>query len=354
VRKLALLVGTLLLMLVLGELALRVLWRNPFASESPDLLLTLRWQHNLTDRLVDRSVLHLDPPKVRFRTDARGFIEPVARVSGPEFTLVFQGGSTTECLVVQEDLRWPNLVPVQLEPMGFRVNALNAGKSGNTAHDSLVNLVELIGSSRPDVVLLMNAVNDVGLLAEYGYARHGSNHDGWRVGLRWAGMSLSSHSALAGLVRRALDFPAQNDLAGVRSEAGKLAGQPDPLPYVARVRAWVRTARAFGIEPVLITEPLSSMRNQYTPPWTDAGALALFNDRVRAIGVEEGASVIDLAALMQRELSVRKPEELYYDGLHVNDDGSRLYARLVAQELAREVLPRVRSRAGYSAPQTAR
>jgi lysophospholipase L1-like esterase len=352
VRKLALLVTAVALTLGLGEAVLRAFWHNPFATESPDLLLTLRWQHANTDRLMDRSVLHLDPPKVRFRTDSRGFIEPVTRVQSPEFTLVFQGGSTTECVAVQEELRWPNLVPVQLEPLGFRVNALNAGKSANTAHDSLVNLVELVGPSRPDVVLLMNAVNDAGLLAEFGYSRHGANHDGWRQGLRWLGQTLSSHSALAGLVRRAVDFPGRVDLAGVRTQASALPGRPDPLPYAARVRAWVRTARAYGSEPVLITEPLSTMRNEFTPPWTDAGALADFNERVRAIGLEEGATVIDLAALVQTELRVRRPEELFYDGLHVNDDGSRLYARLVAGELAREVLPRLRARA-YS-PQSAR
>jgi hypothetical protein len=132
VRRLALVVATIALVLALYEGLLRALWTNPFAHESPDLVLILRAQHANSDRELDRSGLHLEPPKVRFRTDARGYIEPTRQVADPEFTLAFQGGSTTECLVVQEDLRWPNQVAVQLEPLGFRVDALNAGRAGTT------------------------------------------------------------------------------------------------------------------------------------------------------------------------------------------------------------------------------
>ena len=341
-RKLALVLVAVALMLGVNELLVRAFWRNPFAREAPDLVLTLRTQHANADREFDRSALHLDPPKIQFRTDGGGFIEPTKRLPDPEFVLVFQGGSTTECLVVQEHLRWPNQVSVQLEPLGFRANALNAGMSGNTAHDSLVNLIELIGPRHPDVVLLMNAINDAGILADRGYAMRAPQADGWRAGLRWALQRLSSHSALAGLVRRNLAFERQV-IHRSGETPNKLPGAPDAGPYGARVRAWVHTARAFGIEPVLITEPLSTLRNELTPPWTDAGALAVFNDRVRTVGREEGAPVIDLAALVQSDPRFKEPEKLFYDGMHVNDDGARIYGRLVANELAREVLPRLRA-----------
>ena len=125
-------------------------------------------------------------------------------------------------------------------------------------------------------------------------------------------------------------------------------------PYAARVRAWLRSARAFGIEPVLITEPLSSFRNELTPPWTDAEALAAFNQKLREIGREEGAVVIDLAELVAAEPEFAKPESIYYDGLHVNDAGARIYGRLVAQALARDVLPKLRAARAAQPPQIAR
>jgi len=357
VRKLALpllAVFTVVLTLGLGELLLRALWRNPFRRESPELVLTLRAQHANSDREFDRSALHLDPPRIRFRTDAHGFIEPVERIPDPELRLAVQGGSTTECLVVQEELRWPNQVAVQLEPLGFRVNVWNAGLSGNTAHDSLVNLIEIVAPLHPDAVLLMNAINDAGLLADGGYALRAPLPDGWRAGGRFLLQKLSADSSIMGLVRRSLAFEKQV-IHRSGEEPMAYAHTPDPEPYAARLRSWVRTARAFGIEPVLVTEPLSTLRNELTPPWTDAGALAVFNARVRAVGSEEGAAVIDLAALVQAQPEFQEPAKFFYDGMHVNDDGARIYGRLVATELAREVLPKLRAaRASQPPPQIAR
>ena len=200
-RRIGLLLAAVALTLGLNELLLRAFWSNPFAHEAPDLVLTLRTQRAGAARELDRRSLQLDPPRVLFRTDARGYIEPTRRIADPEFTLAFQGGSTTECLVVQEDLRWPNQVAVQLESLGFRANALNAGKAGNTAHDALVNLVQVIAPDRPDVALLMNAINDAGLLAEGGYALRAPHADGWKAGVSWLFETLSAHSSLVGIVR---------------------------------------------------------------------------------------------------------------------------------------------------------
>ena len=350
-RRLALVLVALAFAFGLNELALRAVWTNPFARAQPDLVLILRWQPAGLDQELDRSALHLEPSRVRFRIDASGYIEPSRQFDAPEFTLVFQGGSTTECMVVQEDLRWPNRVSAELSGLGFRVNARNAGKAGNTAHDALVNLVQLVAPERPDVVLLMNAVNDAGLLSDRGYELRAPQPDGWRAGLRWLGETASRHSSLAGFIRRATASGAPE----LRPDPAAQARGPDVEPYAARVRAWLRSARAFGAEPVLITEPLSSLRNELTPPWTDAAALAAFNQKLREIGREESAVVIDLAQLVAAEPEFAKPESIYYDGLHVNDAGARIYGRLVAQALARDVLPRLRAaRAAQPPPQIAR
>jgi lysophospholipase L1-like esterase len=167
------------------------------------------------------------------------------------------------------------------------------------------------------------------------------------------GETASKHSSLIGFVRRATTYVAP-EVRRSPDDPNALPRAPEAEPYVARVRAWVRTARAFGIEPVLVTEPLSTLRNELTPPWTDAGALNAFNQKVREIGREENAVVIDLAELVQAEPAFAKPETIYYDGMHVNDEGARIYGRLVAQALARDVLPRLRAARAAQPPQIAR
>ena len=353
-RRLALVLFALAIAFGLNELLLRAFWTNPFKREQADQVLILRWHHAGFDQELDRRALHLEPNLVRFRIDPHGYIEPSQQFAKPEFTLVFQGGSTTECLVVQEDLRWPNRVSAELAELGFETNARNAGKSGNTAHDALVNLVQFVAPEKPDVVLLMNGVNDAGLIAvDGGYALRAPQPDGWRAGLRWLGETASQHSSLVGFVRRATTYVAP-EIRHSADDPAALGRAPESEPYVARVRAWLRTARAFGIEPVLITEPLSTLRNELTPPWTDAGALNAFNQKVREIGREEGAVVIDLAELVQADPAFDKPETIYYDGMHVNDAGARIYGRLVAQALARDVLPRLRAARAAQPPQIAR
>ncbi len=325
----------------LNELVLRAFWANPFRHEVPERVLTLHTQHLRTDHWLDRGMLKLEPARVRFRTDDRGYIEPVRRFTDPEFTIVFQGGSTTESMAVAEELRWPNQVSVQLEARGFRVNSLNNGRSGGSAHDSLVNLLQFIVEDRPDVALLMNAINDVGLLGGDGYGVRTAKPEGDLVGLRWLLQAGSRHSSLIGLIRKVTSI---SPLRSTREASAPLATRrpAETRPYEARIRSWVRTCRAFGIEPVLVTEPLAAMRNELTPDWADAGGLEEFNAVVRRVAREEGASLIDLVERMMQEPDWAEPSRLYYDGMHVNDHGSVVYGRIVAEALATDVLPRLR------------
>ena len=352
-RKLGLVLVALAVALGLNELLLRAFWTNPFVREQPDEVLLLRWHHAGFDQEIDRRALKLEPPIVRLRVGPQGYIEPSQQFPDPEFTLVFQGGSTTECAVVQEDLRWPVRVSAELAEHGFRTNARNAGKSGNTAHDALVNLVQFVVPERPDVVLLMHGVNDAGLIAAGGYGLRAPETDGWRMGLRWLGETAAQHSSLVGFVRRVMNIQ-RPEIRRAADDLAPLGGTPGTELYVARVRAWVRTARAFGIEPVLITEPLSTLRNEITPPWTDAGALNAFNQKVREIGSEEGATVIDLAELVKSQPEWANPAAIYYDGMHVNDAGARIYGRLVAEALAKDVLPKLRAARAAQPPQSPR
>jgi hypothetical protein len=46
---------------------------------------------------------------------------------------------------------------------------------------------------------------------------------------------------------------------------------------------------------------------------------------------------------VQNEPDFQHPETIYYDGMHVNDDGARIYGRLVAEQLAADVLPKLRA-----------
>jgi hypothetical protein len=93
---------------------------------------------------------------------------------------------------------------------------------------------------------------------------------------------------------------------------------------VARLRAFVGIARAFDAIPVLVTEPLVRYdTNHY-----------LFNEKIREVGAEMGATVIDLANHIENETpDWNEPMKVFYDGIHVTENGSAMYAAYLSEHL---------------------
>jgi lysophospholipase L1-like esterase len=339
-----LLAASLLVALGLGEAALRAIGFGP-VREAADVVLRLPLQHGELDHRVGRAELSPGDPEVRFRTDARGYIEPARPHAAPDATLAFLGGSTTECRAVREELRFPALAAQLLEARGLRVNALNAGRSASTVHDALHVLLDRVAEDAPDLALLMEAVNDAGVLArDGGYAGRSGAPVAPRDLAKWSLQLAARRSALAELLRARL-LPA----ARMRVEQawdGSAARRPAPrAPYRARVLGFVGLARALGIEPVLVTQPLGYV-DATTPPWVDAADQDAFNDEIRAAAAETGSPLVDLARRVAAHPDRARPGVLFYDGLHVTDAGSRLYAETLAEALAPRLVERQAARAG--------
>ncbi len=105
------------------------------------------------------------------------------------------------------------------------------------------------------------------------------------------------------------------------------------------LRAYVHVARAFGIEPVLMTQPLASVRTPLTPDWADPVNQEIFNHEIRRVAAGEGVVLIDLVRyLFDHVAGWDQPMKILYDGLHVNNFGSRVYAEHISERLAETVL----------------
>ncbi|MBM4342723.1 MAG: SGNH/GDSL hydrolase family protein [Deltaproteobacteria bacterium] len=347
-RKVALLAFATLLSLAVVEGLLRVAWNNPYRGEAPERYLLARMQHAHVDQQWRRDAIDARNPVVQFQTDDRGYILPSRRFEHPELTLAFLGGSTTECSAVRPDRRWPHVVSEQLEAAGLKVNALNAGRSGNTLHDALNNWINHVSEDRPDVVVVMHVVNDAGLLAAAGdYRSRGYLANGLAIGARTALQDLSSVCSFAGLVRRVAttSAPAQATRGAMAQREQLRIG--DLSPYRQRLVAMVRSVRAFGAAPVLVTEPLATMRNSLTPDWANGPAQDALNQQVREVALAEGVTLVDLAAHVEREVpGFNVPNQMFYDGMHVNDHGGLIYGAHVAKTLLpwlRELVDRKRA-----------
>jgi len=109
--------------------------------------------------------------RYRFRTDGDGFIIPSKIHSKPDVTIVFLGGSTTECLFVNEDKRFPYLAGRLIESKtNVKINSYNSGVAGNNTLHLIDILLNKIIPINPDVVILMENFNDlISLLYDQSY-----------------------------------------------------------------------------------------------------------------------------------------------------------------------------------------
>ena len=340
-RRLLLIGLSFIVSATLCEGLLRVFWTNPYRSEVPEQMVRLRMQHALRSIPVDRSQIDPASPTSELRTDERSYILPSHRFEHPDFTIAFLGGSTTECAAVSEKLRFPALVSTLLEEHELRVNTLNAGLSGNTTQDAINLLLNHVVQDQPDVVVLMEAWNDVGVLAlDPSYRSRSGEVLSASTAARWALQAASARLSLFGALR---SYATMRPL-----ETRGFAGGADPHheqvavpaePYVRRLRAFVRLARAFEIAPVLMTQPAVGARTALTPGWVDAGNQSAFNAAMRRVATEEGVVLIDLARHLAEDVEGwNMPMKVFYDGIHVTDDGSRIYASYITDRLRDTVL----------------
>jgi lysophospholipase L1-like esterase len=325
--------------LALSELVLRVAWSNPYRGEAPDLLLKLRLHHANRALPIDRRAIDPDSPVATIHTDDRGYIQPGRRFEPPDATIAFLGGSTTECSAVDEELRFPALVSTLLEERGLRINTLNAGLSGNNTQDALNVLLNHVVFDSPDVAVLMEAANDIAVLA--GEVRYQRADSGPGSAARWLLQWTSSHLSLAGALRAWVTLAdIRHDDFQHRANLARELGQLPTLPYEQRLRAFAALCRAFGIQPVLMTQPAISIRTELTPAWVELKNQQRFNDVVRAIAAEEDVVLIDLARHVGEIEGWDQPMRVFYDGIHVTDEGSRAYAEYIARRLRETVLRR--------------
>lgn len=231
------------------------------------------------------------------RTDEHGFIlGPQEHHEAPDHRIVFLGGSTTECLYVDEDLRFPYLVRQQLESItGKKINAYNGGKSGNESMHSLNVFMNKVLPIKPDIAVLMHNINDLCMLRAqggYGYP-----------------MSHKSHVQTAKNVFTRHEYPplpVQTSQETIKQE------------FTANLRTFISIARIRNIKPVLMTQ---ANRVEGDPLYHE------FNQIIRDIGVQEEVMVIDLAKLIPQD------PQCLYDSYHYTAQGSQKAAQVIVEHL---------------------
>lgn len=290
-------------------------------------------------------------------TDAQGFIEPSVRHEKPDLNIVFMGGSTTECLYVAPENRFPYLASQKLESeLGRKINGINAARAGNDSLHSLLLLVGKVLPLRPDYVVLMEATNDIGPLSHGTYWQTtGSKRiiDVQKISVEQSIRILTTAIIpyTADLVSRAWRRVKGRHMEPEGGEGGtggpERSRQDMGRDFTNMLTSFVHVARTWGIKPVLMTqvhirsqsavEKQSSFltREQVNGAGVDPEAFAsdqeYFNALIRDVAQSEKVMLIDLARAADWKFGD------VYDSLHFTDQGSRKVAAIVAAAFREEL-----------------
>lgn len=277
------------------------------------------------------------------------------------------GGSTTECYYLDDDAAWPERLQAGLAgAASSAVDVVNCGHSRDTTREHLALVGQRLPAFSPDVVLMLVGINDLVLQHQRGYsplrdgARSWVNDEASRGWLHKLKCTLSAASHLVRgavwskrmlLSRDGRGNPIMDEygrwIASVRRERAALPVEVmgpalGPKPeYAATLRGLVALCRAMSASPVLITQPMmwgAPAGESERLLWVTVGGrrypheqlwrlMEHYNDVVRAVAAETGATLVDLARLLPKD------PDYFYDDDHFTIAGARAVADIVRDAL---------------------
>lgn len=354
-RRIVYLLYLFFAVVLLLEIGLRIYNPFHFRLKGDRIVLPANQKQIITNRINPK----LDPVVVNTRNSLglRGPELPDT-TGGGLLKVITIGGSTTECHFLNDDRTWPYLLGVKLSDSLSGCWLDNAGLDGHSTFGHIVLLNGIVKQLRPSVVIFLTGINDVendgptfhdrlntrGAVADWRHYIFENSEvlnlalnlvRGWRA--QKFNNTTNENFVPDSVQRRPLaDTVVQRRLA---------AQKPYLEAYRDRLQQLVDTCLAWHILPVLMTQP--NLFGVGKDPVTHADLelyptdpkdrdmngrliwemLEQYNDVVRAVCAERGATLIDLARMMP------KNSVYYYDMSHFTNAGAMLVAQLVAGRL---------------------
>jgi hypothetical protein len=300
------------------------------------------------DNSYIKDTQNLEQKDFLFRTDKDGFIVGPKDFgnANKKVSIIFFGGSTTECFYVEEENRFPYLISQNLD-----IRTLNGGMSGNNSIHSFLAMIAKGIPYKPNHIVLMHAINDLGALSKstsYWDAPKGRS-------IIQSDDITNSTSLIYNVARHLKDFLVPNlwlktrhIFEGRMDEWGSYRDKKSDYnnidktlteQFTASLRSFVYTSRSWGVEPILMTQfnrfqaDDKFIRDAYEKlpqPVSYDDFVLLYkktNEIVRKVAKEEKVFLIDL----DREIPHSK--DYMYDAVHLNTKGSILVAEKITAAL---------------------
>ena len=280
--------------------------------------------------------------------DSNGFIKNGNKIKKYEqkqnLSIIFFGGSTTECLYVTEKNRFPSILERNLsEKFQRNVNVFNSGVSANHSLHSLLNLISKGIIMKPDYVVLMHNVNDLSLLRKtdsYWTAPESrsiiqtSSANDKNKNIIYL-MTREVKNLLVPNIYRFIVWKIQNsqnqdEFKNFRDKKKNNFANIKNT-YVSSLKSFISISRIWNIEPILMTQfnRINNKNEHFLKDLKEDDIKVFieeykkFNEIIKDVAKSENVSIVDLAK------KVPSNEEYMYDSVHLTENGSKLVGEIL-------------------------
>ncbi len=311
------------------------------------------------------------------RVSAPDYELPRAKPSG-QLRVAVLGGSAVEIATTFETTLPGSLKTLlRKEYPGRDIEVINAGIQSSVSRQSLIHLMFTMADYEPDIVVLYDGHNDIGMPLMYDArpnfpynfqvmqeawdfyrARHEDSL--WRVILdrshvyaalsaRWGGQATTASTVAQGL-HRAPYALTPTQIRGDRDYVERFVGE-----YLSNWEKLIDLSKTYGFEPVFVLQPTGAFDREYTVAALQQGfnieeeAATDWNDAFTGIYRETGRQIESLRArypdvtFLDLGDYLLPAETSFWDGVHVYDEvnmklAGRLYKEMksvVERELQR-------------------
>jgi lysophospholipase L1-like esterase len=339
--------------LVAAEILLRIY--NPFPTSVTGDKITL---HSNTRRILENIKGHQLDGRVTILKNSLAFRGPEPPIDFQDYLTLFTvGGSTTECIIINEEKTWPALLSKELSKSFNNVWTNNAGLNGHSTYGHIKLLEDYIIPLQPKVCLFLVGCNDVDRpdLSRSDKTVYNENQNFIVTLARFSRLvnvclnfyrhhRARQRELVRGMPYTLRGFPPKiiNDSISSATISGL---KPDVARYGTRVKKIIDLCREAQILPVFVTQPcvlgegiddITGVDLALFPYRNMNGALLwkelkLYNEETKRICSEEEILVIDIANQLP------KSSKYFYDIFHFNNAGCEKISELLSPELKKHL-----------------
>ncbi len=368
-KNLSLFAGSLTLAIILAEVILRFFpIIDPYGTLKGKQHLFIPSQFPVNARLsfcTEPGLPGFTGDTTHFTVNNMGFRGDSLLSPKPEneFRIFVLGGSTAECLYLDDADAWPAILQQELQGNTNRsVKIYNAGKSGDFSPDHLAILAHRIVQLQPDMIVVMAGVNDLLrsiVHSDYLHFPVNSDFDRWGTGY-WAKLFLTEFqvSRRAFFLLKKIHPWATPDqqwitiMSGYRANADLLSDMEysDSIPviqlqpYASNLTSIAGLCTAFNAKLIFMHQqstwnnPSDSVINRWH--WLNNRDNVKYREPVMDSLLQEYNRTMDAVAIQfaipifLTDTVVPKTHEYFYDDCHFNPRGSRFVGKKLAEFVA--------------------